>query len=279
VILAAGAFGSPQLLMLSGIGDPEDLQRAGVAVAHALPGVGRNLQDHPLMAGLLFLAKRPLPVSRYNHAEAMVVARSSRAPARADLQLLGASVPLLLPHIGEAPENSFSIVPANMHPPSRGQLKITSDDPRAPPLIDPAYLAEQADVDVMVEGLRLAREIAHGAGLRDWVAREVFPGSAMQDRAALAVHVRNSTSPFYHPVSTCRMGRADDAMAVVDTDCLVLGLTNLRVVDASIFPSIPQAMTNAATIAVAERASDIILGRAMDVMHPSKLEEERDASK
>ncbi len=113
----------------------------------------------------------------------------------------------------------------------------------------------------MVEGLLMAREIAHRDALRDWVAEEVLPGPAMQDRGALAAHVRNSASPFDDPVSTCRMGRAGDVMAVVDTDCRVRGLSNLRVVDASIFPCIPQAMTNAATIAVAERASDIILRR------------------
>lgn len=261
IILAAGAFDSPKLLMLAGIGDPEELQRAGIAVAHPLPGVGRNLHDHPLMAGLLFRAKRPIPASHYNHAELMVVARSSRAPGFADLQLMGLGIPFLLPHIGKAPENSFSIVPANLHPVSRGRLTLMSDDPRVPLQIDPAYLAEQTDVDVMVEGLLMAREIAHRDALRDWVAEEVFPGPAMQDRGALAAHVRNSASPFYHPVSTCRMGRAGDVMAVVDTDCRVRGLSNLRVVDASIFPCIPQAMTNAATIAVAERASDIILGR------------------
>jgi choline dehydrogenase-like flavoprotein len=162
VILAAGAFDTPKLLMLSGIGDPDELQRVGIAVAHALPGVGRNLRDHPLMAGLLFQTKRPVPVSHYNHAESMIVTQSSRTPGWADLQLIGLSVPYVLPHLGKAPENGFSIVPANMHPRSRGQLKIISDDPRTPPVIDPAYLAEQADVDVLVEvsGSRARSRIA-----------------------------------------------------------------------------------------------------------------------
>jgi choline dehydrogenase len=261
VILAAGAFDSPKLLMFSGIGDPQDRKRAGVPVVHALPGVGRALHDHPLMAGLLFRAKRPIPASFYNHGETMVVAGSSRSPGWADIQLMGLSVPLLLPHIGDPPERGFSVVPTVLNPISRGRVMLTTNDPREPLLIDPAYLGEQADTDKMVEAVQLAREVANGGELRDWMAEEVFPGPKIRNHAELTAYVRNSTAPFYHPVSTCRMGRANDSMAVVDTDCRVHGLTNLRVVDASIFPSIPQAMTNAATIAVAERASDIILGR------------------
>jgi choline dehydrogenase-like flavoprotein len=174
---------------------------------------------------------------------------------------MGLSVPFVLPHIGNPPDHGFSIVPAILNPISRGRVTLTTNDPREPLLIDPAYLGEQVDADVMVEAVQLAREVAHGRALRDWVAEEIFPGPKTRNGAELTARVRNSTSPFYHPVYTCRMGGAGDAMAVVDPDCRVHGLTGLRIVDASIFPSIPQAMTNAATIAVAERASDIILGR------------------
>lgn len=260
-ILSAGAFDSPRLLLLSGIGDADMLRKLGIASRTHRPGVGRNLQDHPLVAGLLFRARRPLPPSPYNHCETMVVARSSMSPGWADLQLMGLDVPFLLPNVGAAPPDSFSIVPALMTPHSRGTVTISGPDPLGPAMIDPGYLMEGRDVDALVEGIALAREIASTAPMREWVAEEVFPGPASTSKAALSAHIRKSASPFFHPVSTCRMGRKDDPMAVVDPSCRVIGVARLRVVDASIFPSIPQAMTNAATLALAERASDLIRGR------------------
>lgn len=260
-IFSAGAFDSPRLLLLSGVGDADRLRKLGIAVQAPVPGVGRNLKDHPLVAGLLYRAKRPMPATVYNHCDAMVIAQSSGSPGWADLQLMCLDLPFLLPHIGQAPPNSFSIVPCLMAPRSSGELSITSDDPLAPALIDPGYLSDAADVDALVEALALAREIAAAPAMRDWVADEVFPGAAVTDKATLAAHVRRSASPFFHPVSTCRMGREGDPQTVVDPSCRVVGVDRLRVVDASIFPSIPQAMTNAATLAVAERAADLIAGK------------------
>ena len=257
-ILSAGAFDSPRLMLLSGIGDADTLRLAGVPATHHLPGVGRNLHDHPLIAGLLYRAKQPVPVSHYNHCETMVIATSSLGPGWADLQLMGLSAPFLLPGLGTPPAHSFSIVPALMHPRSRGSLTVASADPRVPAIIDPNYLGDEADVAALVEGVEIARALADTPSMRAWVADEVLPGRALRDRAAIAAHVRRSVSPFFHPVSTCRMGRSDDAQAVVDTECRVRGLAGLRVVDASIFPSIPQAMTNAATLVVAERAADLV---------------------
>jgi choline dehydrogenase len=227
-----------------------------------LPGVGRNLHDHPLIAGLLFRAKQPVPVSHYNHCETLVIASSSHAPGWADLQLMGLSAPFLLPELGTPPPDSFSIVPALMYPRSRGSLTLASADPRTPAIIDPNYLGDDTDVATLVEGIEMARALADTPPLRAWIAEEVLPGPAVRDKAAIAAHVRRSVSPFFHPVSTCRMGHADDDQAVVDPACRVRGLDGLRVVDASIFPSIPQAMTNAATLAVAERAADLLRHRA-----------------
>lgn len=259
-ILSAGAFDSPRLLLLSGIGEAGALRRLGLAVHADLPGVGRNLQDHPLVAGMLFKARRPLPPAPYNHCETMVIARSSLSPGWADLQLMGLDVPFLLPNIGVAPPDSFSIVPALMRPRSTGALWLTSSDPLAPAMIDPAYLREQADVDALVEAVGIARDLAHAAPMREWVAGEIFPGPQMTDKVAIKAHIRQSASPFFHPVSTCRMGRSDDADVVVDPACRVRGIEHLRIIDASVFPSIPQAMTNAAVLALAERASDIVRG-------------------
>lgn len=256
-ILSAGAIDSPRLLLLSGIGDPEELARHDIAVTAALPGVGRSLHDHPLMAGLCFSAAKPVPASHYNHCETMVIAQSRHSPGWADLQLMALSVPFLLPHIGPAPANPFSIVPSLMYPRSEGRLTLASADPLAPAVIDPAYLENATDVAVLVEGVEMARALVADPAMAEWAAREIYPGPAIHGQA-LAEHVRRSASPFFHPVSTCRMGREGDESAVVDTACRVRGVARLRVVDASVFPSIPQAMTNAATLAVAERASDLI---------------------
>jgi choline dehydrogenase len=260
-VLSAGAIDTPRLLMLSGIGDAAELGAIGIRPVHNLPGVGRNLIDHPLVPGLLFKARRPLPPSAYNHCETMVIARSHHAGEAADLQLMALAVPFLSPELGEPPADSFSIVPALMDPQSRGSVRLASSDPTIPALIDPGYLTDPRDVEALVDGFEIARGIARQAPLAAWIEAEIFPGP-VDDRAALAQHIRRTASPFFHPVSTCRMGRDDDPGAVVDTRCGVRGLAGLRIVDASVFPSIPHAMTNAAVLAVAERASDLILGDA-----------------
>ncbi len=259
IILSAGAIDTPKLLLHSGIGNADTLNAIGIAPSHNLPGVGQNLQDHPLVPGLLFQSPRPIPISNYNHGESMVLTRShQRTDGLQDLQLMGISVPFLSPDLGQAPPNSFSIVPALMAPYSKGSLTLTSADPRVPARIDPGYLADPRDVEALVDAFEITREIMARPEMRDWVAEELFPGPAMTDRAALGDHIRRTAAPFYHPVSTCRMGQTSDPMAVVDPRCRIIGLSGVRIVDASIFPSIPQAMTNAATLATAERAADII---------------------
>lgn len=261
-ILSAGAFDSPRLLLLSGIGDADALRCIGVTPVRDLPGVGRNLHDHLLLPGLLFGASQPVPASNYNHCETMVFGQSRQSPGWADILLMGLSVPFLAPELGSAPPQSFSIVPTLLYPRSRGSIRLASPDPSDPAAIDPGYLRDERDVASLVDGIELGRELAGVSVLRAWITKELFPGPAMTDRVALSDYVRQVASPFYHPVSTCRMGRADDHDAVVDPACRVRGIAGLRVVDASIFPSIPQAMTNAAVLAVAERAADIISGHS-----------------
>jgi len=262
-VLSAGAIDTPRLLLLSGIGPAADLRKLGIDVVTDLPGVGQTLQDHPLVPGLLFQARRHVPVSPYNHCETMAVGRSSHAPGRADLQFMTLSVPFLSPTLGAPPPESFSIVPALMYPRSRGALRLRDADPRSPALIDPAYLTHPTDVDTLVEGLEMARALAAAPTLREWIAQELFPGPKITTRQDISTYLRRVVSPFFHPVSTCRMGPDGDAHAVVTADCRLRGIAGLRIVDASIFPSIPQAMTNAAVIAVAERAADLIrTGRA-----------------
>lgn len=262
VILSAGAFDSPRLLLLSGIGDKNRLEAAGVPVVHHLPGVGQNLTDHPLAPGLLFRSDKAIPVSRYNHAESMVVAQSRQSPGWADLMIMGLSVPFVSPVFGVPPPNSFAFVPALTFPRSRGSLTISSPNMNVPAAIDPGYLEDDRDVQAMVDGFEIARDIANAEPMKEWIAEELFPGPDVTSRKALADHVRRVASPFFHPVSTCAMGLTNDELAVLDSSCNVRGIEGLRVVDASSFPSIPQAMTNAAVVVLAERASDIIIENA-----------------
>ena len=260
-ILCAGALDSPRLLLLSGVGPAADLQRLGVPVVVDLPGVGQDLQDHPLGPGLLFQAAQALPLSHYNHSETIVVGRSARSPGWADIHVMALSVPFLSPELGPPPANSFSFVPCLLAPRSRGSVTLASGYPGVPALIDPAYLSDPRDVEAMIDGLQMGRRIADAPAMRPWIAQELFPGPNMRDRDELGAFLRKVASPFFHPTSTCRMGAPGDVKAVVGTDCKVRGVAGLRVVDASIFPSIPQAMTQAAVFAVAERAADIIRGK------------------
>lgn len=257
IVLAAGALDSPRLLMLSGIGDARALAGLGIAPVVDLPEVGRNLADHPLVPAMLFAARRSLPGSRFNHCESMVIARSSLARGMADLQLMVLSVPNVAPQFGAPPPGSFSVLPGLTDPRSRGSVTLTTADPFAPAAIDPGYLADPVDAAILAEGFALARRIMAQSVLRDWVGDELAPGAGILGDALIPI-IRQTASPFFHPVSTCRMGRADAADAVLDPRCRVRGIAGLRVVDASIFPTLPNAMTNAAVVAVAERASDLI---------------------
>jgi choline dehydrogenase len=140
-----------------------------------------------------------------------------------------------------------------MRPRSRGSVKLASSDPLAPALIDPNYLAEPVDLDVLVQGIKLAREIGAASAFADWRAQEIYPGSSTVSTAELRNFVLRAANSFHHPVGTCRIG------AVVDEALRVKDVTGLRVIDASVIPEIPQAMINAATTAVAERASDLVI--------------------
>ena len=163
------------------------------------------------------------------------------------------SLPFVTPAVGKLSAPAYVLVPCLMRPQSRGRVRLASADPFAPALIDPNYLADPADLETLVDGVTLARDIGAGAAFADWRAREVYPGPAAAGRADLRAFVRRAANSFHHPTGTCAIG------AVVDITLRVNGVADLRVVDASVFPSIPQSMVNAATIAVAERASDLVL--------------------
>jgi choline dehydrogenase len=252
VLLCAGAIDSPRLLMLSGIGPSDALRAVGIPVALDSPEVGRNLEDHLLVAGVAYAARRDVPRSLYNHADALLYV--PEAPNDSPRMLVMClSLPFVLPTVGPLTAPAYVLVPCLLRPSSRGTVRLASADPRAPAVIDPSYLAEPSDLDVLADGIALAREIGEAAAFADWREREVYPGPSGTDLAGRRAFVRRASNSFHHPTCTCRIG------GVVDADLRVIGISGLRVVDASVFPSIPQAMANAATIAVAERASDLVL--------------------
>jgi pyridoxine 4-oxidase len=255
VLLCAGAIDSPRLLMLSGIGPADQLRSFGIPVVVDLPDVGRHLEDHLLVAGVAYAARREVPRSHYNHADALLYVPHSDPGESPEHLVMCLSLPFVLPSVGPLPPPAYVLVSCLMRPRSRGSVKLGSGNPRAAALIDPNYLSEPADLDLLVEGVSLAREIGAGAAFADWRSHEVYPGPKANGTADMRKFILGAADSFHHPVGTCRIG------AVVDAALRVKGVAGLRVIDASVFPGIPQAMTNAAAIAVAEKASDLMLAR------------------
>ncbi|QWC20507.1 choline dehydrogenase [Halorubrum sp. 2020YC2] len=279
VLVSAGAVNSPQLLMLSGVGDPDHLAAHDIDVEVASPGVGRNLQDHLFVftvyeaaadvstlddAGSLkdllnwFVLKRGKLTSNVGEAGGFV--RTDDGESRPDLQFHFAPS-YFMEHGLANPETGrgLSIGATQLRPESRGRVTLRSADPFEDPAIDPNYLAEREDVDTLVEGVKRSREIARQDALSEYVGREVWPGEEAQTDEEIARHVREKCHTVYHPVGTCKMG--DDEAAVVDDELRVRGVEGLRVVDASVMPALVGGNTNAPTIAIAERAADLIRDR------------------
>jgi choline dehydrogenase len=256
VIVCAGAVGSPQLLMLSGIGPAGELRALGIEPVADVPAVGQNLQDHPI-AMAYYACPVSLPPSLYNHGEAYAALRSGLAGTYPDLHLF----PILLPlaPVGcRPPTTGYALVAAVVAPDSRGSVRLASADPRRAPLIDPGFLREPQDLDRLVEGLGLVRQAAASnlfAGLR---AAEAWPGAGLGARAGLRSWTRRTVASYYHPGGTCRMGSG--AASVVDSQLRVRGVAGLRVADASVMPVIPNAHPNATVLAIAERAAELIRG-------------------
>ena len=277
VILAAGAFGSPQLLMLSGVGPAEHLRDLGIALAVDAPEVGANLQDHPyhgcvweVTEGSLADAEHPRHLAEWllrrsgpltsSVAEAFAFVRSRPGLPAADLQFHFAPAYFVDHGAGTFDGHALTLAPVLITPRSRGLLRLRTADPRVKPRITANTLSEPEDLAALVAGVKLAREIVGAEPLRSVRVRELFPGAGIQDDDELAADVRRRVELLYHPAGTCRMG-TDDA-AVVDAELRVRGVDGLRVVDASIMPLIPGGNTNAPTVMIAERASDLIRGRA-----------------
>ena len=274
VILSAGAINSPQLLMLSGVGPAAHLTAHDIPVVHDLPGVGQNLQDH-LQVKVNYACKQSITLdgadSLWNILKYLLLKRgpltSNVAEAGGFASVGGADRPDIQFHFGPSysvnhgfdnPDgHGFWLGALCLRPESRGRITLQSADPFDEPAIDPQYLTEDEDLERLLEGLKLVREILEAEPFDDYRAEEVSPGSAVQSDEQLVEHIRETAHSLYHPVGTCKMG--DDELAVVDDRLAVHGLDGLRVVDASIMPTITSGNTDAPTTMIAERAADCIL--------------------
>jgi choline dehydrogenase len=272
VVLAGGAVNSPQLLMLSGIGPAEHLRELGLDVLVSLPKVGENLHDHPA-AAILWQTKDTTDLANLATTGALLRWKlTGRGPLASNVGEAGAfyqvrtDLPDMQVHVApsmfydnalrEAPVAGFTAGATLVAPLSRGRLRLRSADPRWRPAIDPAYYSDPVDLDVMVAALRHMIEIGTRAPLARLLARPHLPASHTPSDEDLAQHVREMTQTLYHPVGTCAIG------TVVDPALRVRGAEGLRVVDASVMPVVPRGNTNAPTIMIAERAADLIRGRA-----------------
>ncbi|MEM1341740.1 MAG: GMC family oxidoreductase N-terminal domain-containing protein [Pseudomonadota bacterium] len=279
VIVASGAFGSPQLLQLSGIGRPEDIEPHGIAVCHEAPGVGQNLQDHldvilgytskdrdnfgiGLRAGLDMIGhirawSRGEPsMAASPMAEGCAFLKSDPSLPDPDLQLHFV-IGIVDDHARKLHAgHGYSCHVCNLHPKSRGEVFLQSADPMAAPGIDPAYLRDPADLDVLIRGVQITAEMMRSHEMAPFRARELFGSEKNETREDWAKFIRARADTIYHPVGTCKMGR--DEMAVVDPELRVRGMDGLRVVDASVMPRIISGNTNAPTIMIAEKAADLI---------------------
>jgi choline dehydrogenase/4-pyridoxate dehydrogenase len=287
VILAGGVINSPQLLMLSGIGDPQVLRVHGIPVNVPLPGVGQNLQDH-VSVTIGYGRREPGPLHAKMRADrialelgraylrgegiaadwpggVMAFLKSSPEIALPDIQLLFAATPVTahayFPPFVRSYADGFGCRAVLLHPQSRGRVELTSPDPRVPVRIHQNFLATEKDWATLRAGVRLVREIGSQTPLASFTTGEISPGPDCRSDAAIDAHIRATAITVHHPLGTCKMARASDAAAVVDPELKVLGIDGLRVVDASVMPDLIGGNINAAVIMIAEKAADLIRGR------------------
>jgi choline dehydrogenase len=254
VILCAGAFDSPRLLMLSGIGPAAELERCGIDAVADLP-VGENLIDH-LLIGTVFTARQPIPPLNVFRNEASAFVRSGLRPESGDIKITFVKEMIFAPETHDG-KPRFTLVPGITRPRSRGTVRITSADPDAPLAIDPNYFAHPDDMAVMIRAIHACRDIAAQDALAEWNAGEHFPGPAVESDTDIAAFVEAHVSTWFHPVGTARMGVGADS--VVDPTLRVNGIAGLRVADASIMPDIVSVNTQGAATMIGWHAAAFAL--------------------
>lgn len=281
IVLTAGAFVSPKLLMLAGIGPAQHLRELGIDVRADLPGVGQNLQDHNACAitaytqgnfgyfgqdkgwrmianGLQYALFNSGPVTS-NGGETMAFVNLDEPAAAANLQIYALGMMWPVPG-GEPPDAGVTLLANLVRPHSRGSVRLASSNPGVDPVINPNWFGDLRDLHTMVRGVRYLREILQAAPLARIVKRESSPGSTIVSDAEIAEYAKKVTESNFHPVGTCRMGSDRDSMSVVGADLAVRGIAGLRVLDASVMPTIPGANTNATVMAVADRGIALMMG-------------------
>ena len=287
VILSGGVINSPQLLMLSGVGEPEHLKEHDIECLNALPGVGQNLQDH-IGVGIEFERKEDGPFVghlRYDRiALAMLRAyfmgdgfatempgpimaflKSDPSLIQPDIQFLTRFVPPeslpWFPGFRKKPKDAFMCRPAVLHPESRGEIRLKSNNPHDKASIYQRFLSAEKDWQTLRTGFDMVRDVAHQKPLDPFRGKEIQPGVGTTSRADIDDHIRRTAWTVHHPAGSCKMGTDKDKMAVVDQELRVRGIEALRVVDASVMPDMPGGNINAPVIMIAEKASDYISGK------------------
>lgn len=261
VIVCAGAINTPKLLMLSGIGDPAELAAAGVEPRHALPGVGRNFQDHILLAGCCWAYRTPEP-PRNNAAEFVFFAKSRPGLPGPDLMPVLEEAPFVSAEaapgydVPEGAATAWTLAPGLAQPTSRGRVRLAGADPRLAPRIEANFLSTDEDLQALLHCIRLCREIGNAEVVAPYRAREVCPGPLQGD--ALIAFARRAAGTYFHESCTAKMGTDD--LSVVDGRLRVHGLEGLRVADASVMPTVTTGNTMAPTVLIAERAARLVLG-------------------
>ena len=279
VIISAGSISSPQILQLSGIGDEEHLKRLGINVIHNNPAVGKNLQDHlqvrmvfktntrtlndelntwwkKALIGLQYMLFRTGPLT-LSASQVYAFTNTSLDGSRPNIQFHMQPLSADKPGDGVHPFSAFTMSICNLRPESRGEVKINSSDPTQLPKIIPNYLSTDSDKKIAIDSIKVARKIADAESLKKYIQEEYVPGPAFESDEELLEAAKNNSQSIYHPVGTCKMG--NDIDSVVDEKLKVHGVSGLRVVDASIMPELVSGNTNAPTMMIAEKASEMIL--------------------
>jgi choline dehydrogenase len=278
VVLCAGTIGSPQILMLSGVGPAAALSALGIAVVADIPGVGQNLQDH-IASGATYQCRQPVSLAsaeslgnlaRYlvfgrgpltsNVGEALAFLRTREGLVAPDLELIFAPAYFMEHGAANPPDHGFTVGAVLLRPESRGSLTLRSRDPAAAPAIRPNYLSTPADLAALIAGVRTVRRLVATEAFAPYRGDEVWPGAHLLDDGTLGDFIREKCESLYHPVGTCKMGA--DSMAVVDERLRLRGLEGLRVADASIMPTIIGGHTHAAAVMIGEKAADMIAADA-----------------